>query len=131
MSDLKYARLWWGLGCGLLIFIVYVSVADLSLPQVHASFGDKVNHLLAYGLLTGWFGQLIKSSQNRFIAAFGFAVLGMVMEIIQGTLPHRWFAMQDALANSLGVIIALAVLQYGGHTILLRFEKTLSKLTSN
>jgi VanZ family protein len=129
MSDFKYPGVWWALGCGLLIFIVYVSVADLSLPQVDASFGDKVNHLLAYGLLTGWFGQLIKSSRHRLLAAFGFVALGMLMEVIQSTLPHRWFDMKDALANTLGVIIALVVLHFGGNTILQRFEKALSRST--
>jgi VanZ family protein len=53
----------------------------------------------------------------------------MLMEVIQSTLPHRWFDMKDALANTLGVIIALVVLHFGGNTILQRFEKALSRST--
>lgn len=122
MSDLIYPKFWWALGGLWLIFIVYVSVADLSLPQVDSSFGDKINHLLAYGFLMGWFGQLIKKSRMWLLAAMGFMTLGMLMEIIQGTLPHRWFDLKDALANTLVVLIALVVLHCGGHRILQRIE---------
>ena len=127
MSDLVYPRLWWALGGLWLLIIVYASVADLSLPQIDSQWGDKANHLLAYGFLMGWFGQLLKSSRHWLFTAVALVLMGVLMEIIQGTLPHRWFDVKDAVANTVGVLLALLVLYAGGNQILRRFEKMASR----
>ncbi len=109
-----------------LFVVVYASVADLNLPQIDSTRGDKANHLIAYGFLMGWFGQLLKTRKLWFAVAIGLVLMGIVMELIQGTLPHRWFDVKDAIANTLGVLVALLVLFAGGHQVLHRFEMMVS-----
>ncbi len=123
MSELKHAPVWWSIGIGLVLFVVYLSVVDLSLPQVSLRFSDKLNHLLAYGLLMGWFGQLVKKWSHRLIIFAMLAGLGMALEIVQGALPNRWFDWYDALANTLGILIATVALYFGADKLLGWFER--------
>lgn len=125
MSDLKYRRIWLCLGIGWVTLIVYLSVADLTLPQVPGfDFSDKLNHFLAYGFLMGWFGQLVKSWRSRWVFMAGLCVLGIAMEFVQGALPHRWFDVVDAAANTGGIVLAAVLLYAGADNILGWFEKT-------
>ena len=122
MSELKYRKLWLILGFGWVCLVVYLSVADLTLPQVGFDFSDKLNHLLAYGFLMGWFGQLVKSKPARLELMMGLCALGIAMELVQGVLPHRWFDVADAVANTTGILIAAALLYVGADRILAWFE---------
>ena len=128
MSELKYRRVWWVMGVAWLVLVIYLSVGDFTLPQVEFSFGDKVNHLIAYGFLMGWFGQLEKSILKRLLIAVLLIIMGLALELIQGSLPHRWFDWFDAAANTLGVVIALVLFRFGADNILAWFlTQVLSK----
>ena len=102
--------------------MVYLSLARLQLPQVPSTIGDKINHLLAYGVLMGWFGQLLTNWRHRMFCALALILLGISMEFLQGMTSYRFFEWQDALANSLGVVFGLAALYFGADKILLWFE---------
>lgn len=117
MSELKYRGIWWTLGGVWLVLVVYLSVANLTLPQVGFSFGDKINHLIAYGFLMGWFGQLVKSTSRRMIIAACLIFMGLGLELVQGTLSHRWFDWFDAVANAAGVLIALFLFRFGADNL--------------
>lgn len=121
MSELTYPKLWWILGSFWIALVAGLSLMNLSLPQVPGSFGDKVNHALAYGFLMGWFGQLARKSKWLPIA-FALVMLGTLMEVLQGMLPYRWFDIYDGVANSVGVGMALLVLYFGGNRILISGE---------
>lgn len=123
MSDLKLATVWWFIGAGLVLLVVYLSVVDMSLPQVGLRYFDKLNHLLAYGLLMGWFGQLVEKWSHRLITFAVLAGLGVALEFVQGALPNRWFDWHDALANLLGILIATVALYFGADKLLNWFEK--------
>jgi len=106
----------------LVLLVVYLSLANLELPQVPSTVGDKINHLLAYGVLMGWFGQLLLDWRHRVLCALVLIALGISMEFLQGMTNYRFFEWQDALANSLGVLFGLAALMVGADKILLWFE---------
>ncbi len=70
----------------------------LDIPQQ-----DKWGHLIAYGGLMGWFTLVFRSGRSRLFYFLGFAVMGGVLELIQGTLPHRQASLADLAANITGL----------------------------
>jgi len=125
-SNLTYWNRWFLVGVGLIGLVVYLSLAGFHLPQIPSSMGDKVNHLLAYGVLMGWFGQLYRSWRHRFIIAVALIFLGGGMEFVQGTTAHRYFEWLDAFANTMGVAGGLLALTMGADGILRWFESRLN-----
>ena len=71
----------------------------------------------------GWFGQLHSRRKNRVVTAIGLVALGVLMEVVQGRLPYRWFDVADAVANAGGVVIAYFCLYLGADTILSWLEQ--------
>lgn len=124
---LKYRSVWLALGIGWVALVVYLSLADLHLPQTPVRWFDKVNHLLAYGFLMGWFGQLYLRWKSRLVLVFLLIGLGVAMELLQGQLPYRWFEIADAIANAVGVLLAWICLRLGGANILVWFERRFLK----
>lgn len=123
MSGLRHWWRWCGLGIGIVLVVVYLSLADIHLPQAPSTLGDKINHSIAYGALMGWFGQLFMSLRHRLLIACGLIVLGVTMEYLQGMTAYRFFDWRDAIANTLGVVVALLALSAGADKILRWFEK--------
>jgi len=121
-SGLRYWYIWLSIGFGLVALVIYLSVAGFYMPQTPFKVGDKLNHLLAYGVLMGWFGQLFLRWRHRCFIAIALVLLGVGMEFVQGTMAHRTFEWLDASANTLGVVIAIAALAFGAERILRQFE---------
>jgi VanZ family protein len=115
-------RYWFIAGAGWLALVVYLSLANIHLPQSSISWGDKVNHVVAYGFLMTWFGQLTRRSDLRAGIAIFLIAIGVLMEVLQSRLPYRWFEILDALANCGGVIAACIVLSLGADRFLDRLE---------
>jgi VanZ family protein len=86
----------------MVLAVVWVSLTP-SPPQVDFRESDKVGHLLAYGVLMFWFGQLY-ARQTRFLYGAGFVVMGIGLEIAQSALGYRTFDLADIAANTLGVL---------------------------
>ena len=121
--ELSLWRWWFLFGIGLVLLVVYLSLANISLPEAASGFGDKVNHLIAYAALMGWFGQLFTSWRDRIFLACGLMLLGVAMEYGQAMTAYRYFDWLDAVANSLGVLLGVISLMLGADKILLWFEK--------
>jgi len=85
------------------------AVTGLSLmpdPPEPVEFGhvDKLEHLLAYGVMMGWFAQLVeRERQGRW--AVGLVALGVGLEFVQGWSGYRIFDVLDMLANASGVLL--------------------------
>ena len=124
MSELSNLRIWWALGGVWIALIVYLSVASLDIPQLD-TWGDKINHALAYGFLMGWFGQLISRGKSWLVMAGVLIALGAMMEVWQGWLSHRQFDYYDMAANATGVAIGWLALHAGGDRVLVLFERML------
>ncbi len=116
-------RVWFASGLGLVALVVYLSLADIYLPVITSTFGDKINHFIAYGALMGWFGQLYQTIRKRLIIAIILLFLGVVLEFAQGATGYRYLDWVDAVANSFGVLIGLLVLQMGAGNILLMINR--------
>ena len=92
------------LGWGWAVAIVWLSVTPAP-PQIDVSFGDKIGHFGAYGLLMFWFCLLYPSLRIRLLYAAGFIAMGVGLEFVQGQLGYRTFDVMDMAANTVGVLL--------------------------
>lgn len=127
-AGLRYWYWWFVLGIVLTLTVVFLSLADITMPQVPSTIGDKINHLIAYGVLAGWFGQLFTMLRKRIVIAIILVLLGIVMEVLQGMTAHRFFDLLDAVANTLGVLVGMLALNFGADKILVWFERRCLKV---
>jgi len=98
-------RLWLGLwlfGWGLALALSLV--ANPPLPQ-DIPDSDKIGHFLAYALLAAWSAWIFDTPRARRRAALSLCLLGVVIEVMQGTLTsHRTMDWHDAIADFAGVL---------------------------
>jgi VanZ family protein len=87
----------------MVLAVVWLSLTP-SPPRVDFRESDKVGHLLAYGVLMFWFGQLYTRHTRLFYGA-GFVVMGIGLEIAQNALGSRTLELADMAANTLGVLL--------------------------
>ena len=80
--------------------LLIVPDTGLEIPQE-----DKWGHLTAYGLLMGWFCGLDRAGRTRLYYFASFALMGGLLELIQGTLPHREASGADLAANVAGLTL--------------------------
>lgn len=104
-------RLWLGLWVFAVMAVVVLSLVNLSgLPPVPEG-GDKVEHFLAYALLSASAVQLFARRRASLLIALLLVVLGIGLEFAQGTLTTTRMAdPRDALANTLGVLAGTATM---------------------
>ena len=82
--QLRLARLWWGLGWGMVLFILASTLApERYVPDLH--LWDKAEHALAFFGLTFWFGGLLSRARYPAIAAV-MLLLGSGIELAQGAM---------------------------------------------
>ena len=74
------------------------------------SAADKLVHGGSYLILITWFAGLCQRQRHVFIALALFA-LGLVLELIQGQVPYRGFDPFDLLANAVGILLGLILVQ--------------------
>ncbi len=91
-----------------LIIFVLCSFPSKHLPVV-SSFSDKTEHFLAFAVWAFcWQGAFGKYTRTILLGIF----YGILIEFWQGILPeffHRNFDWYDALADSIGVLIGVAL----------------------
>mgnify|MGYP001126133134 CR=1 FL=1 len=99
MNTLAHRPLWLVVGYALALLIAVLSLAPTSqLPEV--DYNDKLGHLLAYGGLMAWFGQLYRRRLGPALALFGF---GAGLEVLQGASGYRDMSGLDLVANATGI----------------------------
>lgn len=118
--------LWLALGWSWAAAIVWLSLMP-SPPTIDIAQGDKLGHFLGYGILMFWFCQLYAARRTRLAYAFGFAALGVALELAQRTLGYRSFEPFDMAANALGVGLGWAAALASGGRLLARLEAALSR----
>lgn len=69
---------------------------------------DVVQHAAAYAGLTGvlWWAA---SADHRWLAGPAAWGYGMVLELLQRTVPHRTSEVRDVAANGVGVLVAMLI----------------------
>lgn len=123
---LKYRTLWLSLGWLLVAGVWYLSLTPTP-PEIDIGidFFDKISHFTAYAGMMAWFMQLYQARRARIFYAFGFIVMGISIEFLQGMGPARVFELADMLANSCGVIAAWLIVKGGLQQCFIQVEKLL------
>ena len=119
---MRYRRLWVIAGWLILAAIIWLSIMP-SPPDPGFEDGDKLGHVLAYGLLTFWFCQLHAARRIQLAFAAGFIALGIGLEFVQGALGYRSHDEYDMVSNAVGVIAGWAVARAGGSHVFARIER--------
>ena len=116
-------RLWWGLWLLAVTGVVVLSLVNLSgLPPVPEG-GDKVEHFLAYALLSASAMQLFATRRGCVVVAALLIALGVGLEFAQGALTATRMAdPMDALANTSGVLIGMLTVLTPLRDLLLRLQ---------
>ena len=88
-----------------IILIIAITVLSLLPPKSGLELGksDKLNHFLAYAILSLNFGFLSTKIRSYFIGIPFLIAYGLLIEFFQGFVPGRDPSLYDALANSAGV----------------------------
>ncbi len=97
------------MGWTLVAAIVVLSLAPLSDAGPDFTYSDKWGHLLAYGLLMGWFTSLYPRAGIAWRFFAGFALLGATLEVLQSALPYRDGDHLDGWADVIGLAVGMAV----------------------
>ena len=101
-KPMLWLGLWW-FGWALCVALSLVQPPDLGVDMPE---GDKLGHLVAYGLLSAWAAWLFATARARWLACAGLVALGLLMEVAQGLLTeHRMMDGRDAWADTLGVAL--------------------------
>ncbi|HEY5601992.1 MAG TPA: VanZ family protein [Gammaproteobacteria bacterium] len=109
----------------LVVLVIFLSLTSAPPPMPSVEFGDKIGHLLAYGTLTGWFGQLYTRFRTQLWIFVGFCLMGVVLEYLQGLGPARYFEYADMAANSTGAALGWWLTRTWLAGALLKFENKL------
>ncbi len=93
----------WAVGT---VAILVLSILPLDQLPLASPLSDKIEHLVAYGLVA-LMGFLAASTvQRRVLLGLFMVVMGITLEFIQAEVPGRFFEVLDMVANGLGVLIA-------------------------
>ena len=94
-----------------IILIIAISVLSLLPPKSGLELGksDKINHFLAYAILSLNFGFISSKIRSYFIGIPILIAYGILIEFFQGLVPGRDPSFYDALANSVGVFLGFFI----------------------
>jgi VanZ family protein len=103
-QPLRFFTLWRAIGWLIVAAIVYGSLTPrpINFPVTE---GDKLGHMMAYGVLMGWFMQLYTRKAHVLLAVLCVG-LGVAMEYAQLASGYRDFEYLDMAADATGVVIA-------------------------
>jgi VanZ family protein len=123
LKPFRRPRLWSALWSAAVAALVVVSLVPLrGMPQVPEGT-DKVEHFLAYALLSAGAVQLYAKRLSLLSACVALALLGIALEYAQQRMGlGRAMDVRDAFANTLGVLAGLATLFTPWRDALLRFD---------
>ena len=119
---MRYPRLWAITGWLMVGAIVWLSVMP-SPPDPGFENADKLEHVLAYGVLTFWFCQVHASARVQLVVALGFIAMGVGLEFVQGALAYRTYDEYDMIADTVGAVAGWAVARVVGPNVFARVER--------
>ena len=85
--------------------IVYQSLTPHPPEPLSFPNADKLEHGMAYSLLSLWFCQIYLSLSSRMLVLAALIGLGIGLEFVQGWTGYRFFDVWDMVANSIGVML--------------------------
>ncbi len=119
--DLRLRKIWLSIGYALLSMTAVLSL----IPGPDIGGGDKLVHFVTYALLSGWFSLIVKNTRTLWAVLFGLIAFGFLMEYLQGFTSYRRQDIDDAIANSVGVMVGMAIHFSPLRGLLVKFDKFL------
>ena len=119
--DLRLRKIWLSIGYALLSMTAVLSL----IPGPDIGGGDKLVHFVTYALLSGWFSLIVKNTRTLWAVLFGLIAFGLLMEYLQGFTSYRRQDIDDAIANSAGVMVGIAIHFSPLRGMLVNFDKFL------
>jgi VanZ family protein len=113
---LRHPRLWLVSGWTLVVLAVVASIVPMTDLPTMGGVSDKLEHAVAYSVLTLWFAGIYPKSRYPMIGV-GLLVMGIVIEGLQGAMNWgRQADLRDVYANTLGIVcgLLLALIWLGG-----------------
>lgn len=125
--ELDFSFLWQALGVLLLAGIALGSLMPGSVTPPGFSFPhfDKVQHLLAYALLTAWYLVVFPMRYNIILVPLFALGLGVAIEWLQGMTGYRDASWADAVADAAGILFGVIFLVRPLALLLSRIERAL------
>ena len=122
IKPLRRPRLWtvlWVLAVLFVIVVCLIPPPPIPVPEN----GDKVEHFLAYFILSGSAVQLFRQGRPLLWVGLGLVLMGIGIEFAQGALTRdRMADPMDALANTVGVLAGLGLALTPLRDLLLRWR---------
>jgi VanZ family protein len=126
VRDFERPRLWLAVWLFGWLLCVVLSLGHPPQIGLEVPEGDKVEHFLAYGLLSVWAVWLFATRRAHWQAALALVLLGVAMEFAQGAFTSdRMMDPRDALADALGVGVGQLLALGRGQLLLLRWDRRL------
>lgn len=107
MLPLRYPKVWFALGCLLVIGVVTGSLLPANVISV-VTYNDKLMHAGSYLVLMLWFAGLYRRALHPAIGGV-LLVLGVSLDLLQGLTATRSLDVYDIAANSFGVLVGLVL----------------------
>jgi len=106
LREFRRPRLWLGLWCFGWLLCIVLSLAHPPSVGLDVPEGDKLGHLIAYGLLSAWAAGLFAGLRARLLAALALVALGVALEFAQAAFTDdRMMEAADGWADLLGVLL--------------------------
>jgi VanZ family protein len=109
LRGFRRPRLWLGLWLAMLAAVIATSLLPArDLPPMPFDHADKLEHFLAYALLSAYAVMLFARVRTQALAAAALIALGVGLELAQAAMTDsRQADSADALANALGALAGL------------------------
>lgn len=99
MKTLRYRSFWLALAWSLVVLVTVLSLLpQAALPDVE--YNDKLEHMTAYVVLMGLFGQILGPRTGLVILLLA---MGALIEVLQGLSGYRDMSFLDWLADAAGI----------------------------
>lgn len=86
------------------IAILFLATTSTTIPIVSGSY-DKANHIFAFLTLSFLTDMSVGKIKKRIVLITGVLLLyGLIIELIQWQLPHRFFSIADIAADALAIL---------------------------
>ena len=126
-APLTFGVLWWLIGYAMLGLVVLLSLMPSPPMVIEFDFADKIEHFLTYGMLMGWFTQLVGRTDSQTVWCIGLILMGTGIEFLQAWGGIRYFETLDMLANTIGVLVGWVLSRTLFKDMLYRIDQQMKK----
>lgn len=109
LPELRFRRLWFGAGMVIAAAILIVCLMPGNkLPDLK-NISDKTEHMVAFAMLSFWFGSILVRRDLVWLA-LALVAFGGLIELAQGVMRlGRHGDVHDLIADTIGVVIGITL----------------------